>query len=300
MAEKSHEVIKLTEAVIAEIHKENRLLSNHTRETNDLHRELESERSIKQRLERENRELQTSSESGQKVLDELRGLKAVVERQADDLGLKISDVKNTDVKNSENQEETACQLLESNAELKRQLDETETALQKCLESLEVVVRRTEKLENVDPVDLDNRCLHTVLKDAAKKLTTDDGSFCSMIDRLDFYRLDAAITEKLTSKLKDLFTPSELQEMQGRDGGSRRLELSTLIRHTYPYNDKNKYLPEETQPMVRAIQLMRNQVSHPKAHDENEAPKTAMILFTASALWPYLPEDPPSQELKMAA
>ena len=202
MAEKSHEVIKLTEAVIAEIHKENRLLSNHTRETNDLHRELESERSIKQRLERENRELQTSSESGQKVLDELRGLKAVVERQADDLGLKISDVKNTDVKNSENQEETACQLLESNAELKRQLDETETALQKCLESLEVVHQLRQHLEaNRELLELDKENTPEAFVELAKASSSYDPSFCNMIQGLGFNELPIQICKKLELKMK---------------------------------------------------------------------------------------------------
>tara|TARA_B100000029_G_C17553174_1_gene950818 strand:- start:349 stop:1245 length:897 start_codon:yes stop_codon:yes gene_type:complete len=298
VAEKSHEVIKLTEAVIAEIHKENRLLSNHTRETNDLHRELESERSIKQRLERENRELQTSSESGQKVLDELRGLKAVVERQADDLGLKISDVKNTDVKNSENQEETAGQLLESNAELKRQLDETEIALQKCLQSLDVADQLTEMLEFVDGLDLNTLKFQEVAIKLAKVSSSNDSSFSDMIDGQNFFELPFVICEQMISKLKELLPPN--QRMADDFGNTN---AGDVIYKVYSGLVAEKDLPPKTtRHFVHLIHKIRNQFAHPEKDDfpETKQIRVCLVLFAASILWTDLPPDQPALRVRVAA
>jgi len=293
VAEKSHEVIKLTEAVIAEIHKENRLLSNHTRETNDLHRELESERSIKQRLERENRELQTSSESGQKVLDELRGLKAVVERQADDLGLKISDVKNLD-----NQEETACQLLESNAELKRQLDETEIALQKCLQSLDVADQLTEMLEFVDGLDLNTLKFQEVAIKLAKVSSSNDSSFCDMIDGQNFFELPFVICEQMISKLKELLPPN--QRLADDSGNTN---AGDVIYKVYSGLVAEKDLPPKTtRHFVHLIHKIRNQFAHPEKDDflETKQIRVCLVLFAASILWTDLPPDQPALRVGVAA
>ena len=293
VVDNSHKAIQLTEEVIADIERENRQFSVLEDEAVGLRRERDSERSRRQQLEKETRELQASNESGQLVLDELSGLKAILEGQVAGL---ISQIEST--QESEGQDETVRQVLESNDDLKRKLDETEMSLQRCLQSLAVADRLTEMLEFVDGLDLNSLKFQEEAIKLAKLSSGNDSSFSDMIMGRNFFELPFVIHQQMISKLKTLLKKNEL-EMNDFE----RLSANQVVYQVFnnPQVNKRDFPPETTRHLVHVIHVIRNQLAHPEKDDilETKQIDVFLMLFAASLLWTDLPEDEPPV-LRMAA
>ena len=123
MVDNSHKAIQLTEEVIADIERENRQFSVLEDEAVGLRRERDSERSRRQQLEKETRELQAANESGQLVLDELSGLKAILQGQ---MGQMITRLESD--QGAEGLDETVLQVHRLNDDLVRRFDQTDIQL----------------------------------------------------------------------------------------------------------------------------------------------------------------------------
>ena len=292
MVDNSHKAIQLTEEVIADIERENRQFSVLEDEAVGLRRERDSERSRRQQLEKETRELQASNESGQLVLDELSGLKAILEGQV--VGL-ISQVEST--QESEGQDETVRQVIESNDDLKRRIDESLVRLQRILPPPDVVDRLIEELKFVHELDLKTLKFDEMAFELARDTSTDDASFCGMIDQLQFTELPIEINERMAEKLEEMIDPANLERLNNPNVTPTNKKTSQRINFAFPQPRSQESW--DNYHLANLIWRQRNKLAHNDFDPETKRARMLLILLAASILWPALPEDP-AAPLKLAA
>ena len=280
MVDNSHKAIQLTEEVIADIERENRQFSVLEDEAVGLRRERDSERSRRQQLEKETRELQASNESGQLVLDELSGLKAILQGQ---MGQMITRLESD--QGAEGLDETVLQVHRLNDDLVRRFDQTDIQLKECLQSLKAVYRLTELLEAEKGPELENHKFQEIAVELARATSSHDPSFCNMIQGLEFNELPIKICKSLEAKLKEMLP--------------RTREATDLFRLLGQVKSAG-LMDQDGMSLAHSIRVQRNQLVHQNIHPDTTRARVLFILLAASLLWPTLPEDTNHGTLKLAA
>lgn len=197
----------------------------------------------------------------------------------------IGELENVSSKEQNGNKEIGHLKLE--AELASKLVQMQALQQQLNEKDEEIIRITREL-TVNKQELDKfrlelqsvkskKSLEDTIKEVALDSTSNDPKFRALVERLT---LDSMASIKIANQLTD-----ELREWLVKEG----LESSGDLFNLITIAKEHELLPQGAVDLAHTIRRQRNVFAHEGVHEKTILPRVFVSLFSASLLWPELPE-----------